>query len=93
MYYSCYIEILSLQPGQNRNNEMLAAIYLCIHWEKKQGEKLEEGVNAQTSNGRSLPWQEQAHMRGSSRELGLLCVSSLSPTQLRNVASATVEAR
>lgn len=29
---------------------------------KKQGEKLEEGVNAKISNGGSLPWQEQAHM-------------------------------
>lgn len=45
---------------------------------KKQSEELEEGVNAKIPNGSSLPWQEQIHVRGRSRELGLLCVFSLS---------------
>lgn len=47
------IETLSLQPGQSRDNGMLAAVcHLPLHsLAKRQGEELEEGVNAETSNG------------------------------------------
>lgn len=32
-YYFSYIEVLPLQSWQSPNNGMLAAIFLCFHWQ------------------------------------------------------------